>query len=230
LNEIGVLHFRKEEWTEAKELFEGTFLAIKVTGLFVTLLRIRIYSYLLYNYFLKGALTRCSDLSPRLLVAWEPIYVNLGHALLKLGLYSEAIGHFQKALQLAPRVASTHSVLGFTLHKCSRFDEAIVHYHRALGLAPNDHLTTEMMSVTLKRALAWQGGASPLAGLDRKYLAAKASKENAAQAMSEGMGAGGDNDLFGAINVSGLGGDDDLSVQSLSMEQSDDGSDMEDSD
>ena len=178
----------------------------------------------------EAALARCAGLTPGLLVAWEPLYVNLGHAAQKLGRHEEAISHFQKALKLAPRVASTHSALGFTLHKCRRFDEAIVHYHRALGLAPNDQLTTEMMNVTLKMALTW-GGDAALDALDRKYLDAKATRDEAERRRRGGGGGGG-----------GGGGDDAEGVEEMEYDAEEDdkdvssssssclGSDMEDSD
>ena len=176
----------------------------------------------------EAALARCAGLTPGLLVAWEPLFVNLGHAAQKLGRYEEAIGHFQKALKLAPRVASTHSALGFTLHKCCRFDEAIVHYHRALGIAPNDQLTTEMMNATLKMALTW-GGAAALDELDRKYLAAKSSREEAQQRRRGGGGGGDDAEEAEGMAYGAAGEDDNVSVQSLSVASSE-GSDMEDSD
>jgi len=64
-------------------------------------------------------------------------HYNLGNALVSQGRFNEAIGHYQKALELQPDYAEAHNNLGLALANRGRFDEAIEHYEKALELQPD---------------------------------------------------------------------------------------------
>jgi hypothetical protein len=63
---------------------------------------------------------------------------NLGTALLRRGLQSEAGEHFAEAVRIDPSFADAHSNLGVALGRQGRIDEAILEFQRALDLEP-DH-------------------------------------------------------------------------------------------
>jgi tetratricopeptide (TPR) repeat protein len=62
---------------------------------------------------------------------------NLGNALLQMGRESEAIPHFQKALQIQPDYAEAHYNLGNALVQEGRLDEALAQYRTALQIQPD---------------------------------------------------------------------------------------------
>jgi tetratricopeptide (TPR) repeat protein len=63
-------------------------------------------------------------------------HLNLGIHLRKKGRLDEAITHYQKALQIAPRYAEAENNLGNALCEKGRVDEAIAHYNKALQIKP----------------------------------------------------------------------------------------------
>ncbi|KAE8124690.1 hypothetical protein FH972_019555 [Carpinus fangiana] len=81
---------------------------------------------------------------------WEPTVVNLAHAYRKLKMYHEAISHYEQALTLTTRSASTYSGLAYTYHLQDNFTAAIAYYHKALWLKPDDQFCTEMLSLALE--------------------------------------------------------------------------------
>jgi anaphase-promoting complex subunit 6 len=81
--------------------------------------------------------------------AWEPAWVNLGHALRKLRRWGDAEGCLRRALALAPWAPGTHAALGYTLHLQGRTAEAVEWYHTALGLRPEDVFTATMLQAAL---------------------------------------------------------------------------------
>jgi tetratricopeptide (TPR) repeat protein len=63
-------------------------------------------------------------------------YDNLGNVLLGKGQVNEAIGQFEKALEVHPDDAIAHNNLGNALVQKGRLDEAIVQYRKALEINP----------------------------------------------------------------------------------------------
>ena len=86
------------------------------------------------------------------LVSWEATRCNLGHVCRKMQKLGEAAAHYEMALGLCPRRASTYTALGFTRHLQGDFDSAIEHYHQALGIRPTDTFASEMLRRALEDA------------------------------------------------------------------------------
>jgi len=61
---------------------------------------------------------------------------NVGFALLRRGLPSQAVAHFAEALRIDPSYVDAHSNLGVALGRQGRIDEAILEFQRALDLDP----------------------------------------------------------------------------------------------
>jgi len=61
---------------------------------------------------------------------------NLGQILLVQGAAAEAVGHFEEALRIAPRLAEAHNNLGIALVRLGRDAEAAPHFEQALRLDP----------------------------------------------------------------------------------------------
>jgi protein O-mannosyl-transferase len=59
-------------------------------------------------------------------------YNNLGNVLFETGRVPEAIGQYEKALQLNPGMVEAHNNLGLALYQTGRVQEAIDHYQQAL--------------------------------------------------------------------------------------------------
>jgi Tfp pilus assembly protein PilF len=68
----------------------------------------------------------------------EAAHKNLGSALLQKGQVDEAMGHFQKALEMQPTDSGAENNLGFALFRKGRTDEAIAHYRKALTIQSGD--------------------------------------------------------------------------------------------
>ena len=66
-----------------------------------------------------------------------PAHGNLGVALSRQGKSAEAIGHFRKALEIAPRDADAHYNLGVALALQGWLDEAAEQYRQALEIDPD---------------------------------------------------------------------------------------------
>jgi Flp pilus assembly protein TadD/uncharacterized membrane protein len=62
---------------------------------------------------------------------------NLGEALLEVGKVSDAIGHYEQALQIQPDYAEAHNNLGNALMKEGKLRDAIGHYEQALRIQPD---------------------------------------------------------------------------------------------
>ena len=78
---------------------------------------------------------------------------NLGDVLARQGKQDEAIGHYERALELNPDEAQPHFNLGNVLARQGKLDEAIQHYERALQLDPGG----VAIHVNCGNALARQG-------------------------------------------------------------------------
>ena len=63
---------------------------------------------------------------------------ELGFALLKLGLFEEAVVEYRKALPWMPNDPDVLNKLGYALAHTGKFDEAIPLYNKALHIAPDD--------------------------------------------------------------------------------------------
>ena len=101
----------------------------------------------------ETVLSLCSHLPSTLMLTWEATYCNLGHCCRKLNLLKESSKHYETALGLCPKRASTYTSLGFVDHMSGRLDEAIEHYHQALGLRPSDTFAAEMLRRALEESL-----------------------------------------------------------------------------
>jgi tetratricopeptide (TPR) repeat protein len=62
--------------------------------------------------------------------------LNLGEAVYRLGRIPEAIGHFERALQIDPNQASVYSSMGAALLEIGRPDESLVSLQKAIELDP----------------------------------------------------------------------------------------------
>lgn len=75
------------------------------------------------------------------LIAREPnntkVQIDLGNVLYDAGRYQEAIGHYQKALELDPKNASVSTDLGTALWYTGRADEALAQFQKSLAIEPN---------------------------------------------------------------------------------------------
>jgi tetratricopeptide (TPR) repeat protein len=61
----------------------------------------------------------------------------IGNSLLNRGALDQAVGHFQKALQIEPDSADTHLGLGNVLYQKGQIDGAIIQLQKAADLQPN---------------------------------------------------------------------------------------------
>jgi tetratricopeptide (TPR) repeat protein len=66
-------------------------------------------------------------------------YNNLGLVLEDRRQMDEAIGCYEKSLEIRPHQAVAHNNLGAALARLGRFDEAIAHLHKALDIEPDYH-------------------------------------------------------------------------------------------
>jgi tetratricopeptide (TPR) repeat protein len=103
--------------------------------------------YKLNNYekakeYFEHALLLCKHLPKTLMITWEATYCNLGHCCRKLKLYDDAIIHYETALGLCPKRASTYTSLGFVNHMNGDLNVAIERY------CPPTHPTPPFFSVT----------------------------------------------------------------------------------
>lgn len=103
--------------------------------------------------YFKEVMRLVSHLPHPLLVSWEATRCNLGHVCRKMEKLDEAAAHYELALGLCPRRASTYTALGFTRHIQGNFDAAVEHYHQALGIRPTDTFASEMLRRALEDAL-----------------------------------------------------------------------------
>ena len=87
------------------------------------------------------ALTRTSDNAMAEL--------NLGEAVYKLGRTDEAIGHFERALQIEPNEATVHGSLGSALMKIGQTKAALAHFQKSLEIKPNQASLHSSLGVAL---------------------------------------------------------------------------------
>jgi cytochrome c-type biogenesis protein CcmH/NrfG len=75
------------------------------------------------------------------LISREPgnakVQVDLGNVLYDAGRYQEAIGHYQKALELEPKNVSVSTDLGTALWYSGRPDDALRQFETSLAIEPN---------------------------------------------------------------------------------------------
>jgi len=85
---------------------------------------------------------------------WQPLLNNLAHVYRATGKYHEAVQLHERALNLNPNNAATHSSLGLVYCYLFNWSEAISHFHRALSLRREDAFTVAMLKLALEKALA----------------------------------------------------------------------------
>jgi cytochrome c-type biogenesis protein CcmH/NrfG len=75
------------------------------------------------------------------LISREPgnakVQIDLGNVLYDAGRYQEAIGHYQKALELDPKNVSVSTDLGTALWYSGRPDDALRQFEKSLAIEPN---------------------------------------------------------------------------------------------
>jgi tetratricopeptide (TPR) repeat protein len=69
------------------------------------------------------------------------VQIDLANVLYDAGRYSEAIGHYQKALELDPKNVNVSTDLGTALWYSGRADEALAQFQKSLAIQP-DHPQT----------------------------------------------------------------------------------------
>ena len=80
---------------------------------------------------------------------------NLGAIFFQQGRLDEAMGYFQKALELEPDDANAHFNLARVLLKKQRLDESVAHFQRVLEIEPNDaKAQSDLGSVFLQKGQA----------------------------------------------------------------------------
>ncbi|XP_034112514.1 cell division cycle protein 16 homolog [Drosophila albomicans] len=107
LHELGVIKYEYEYYDGAATIFQCTVDIIK-----------------------QRAKTNNEEISAR----WEPLFINLGHSLRRIGKYEEALYNFQYALLLKPQSAPTYTSMGFIHALLGNLDEAIEYFHKSLAL------------------------------------------------------------------------------------------------
>jgi tetratricopeptide (TPR) repeat protein len=76
------------------------------------------------------------ELNPRDSIGLSGIHVNIGHLLTQQGHLEEALGHFQKSLELYPDYQAYNSI-GSIKHRQGRLNEALQNYEKALAIFPD---------------------------------------------------------------------------------------------
>ena len=75
---------------------------------------------------------------------------DLGLALAAKGRTAEAIGHYQRVLELKPDDVKAHNNLGLALSDIGKVEEAIGHYQKALTLKPDDVKAHNNLGIALR--------------------------------------------------------------------------------
>ena len=94
----------------------------------------------------------------RTLACWPGSYIancNLGIALADEGQVSDAVQHFNRALEINSSDAKSINNLGKVLSSQGKLDEAIQDFHRALQLAPDDVPTLNNLGAALTDQGKW---------------------------------------------------------------------------
>ena len=78
-------------------------------------------------------------------------HFDLGCVLLQQGRVSEAIAHYERALQLKPDYADAHLDLGTALGREGKIEEAMGHYEQALRIKPDFAEAHYGLGVALER-------------------------------------------------------------------------------
>jgi tetratricopeptide (TPR) repeat protein len=75
--------------------------------------------------------------------------LNLGEANYKLGRITEAIAHFERALQIEPNEAIVHGSLGSALMKIGQTKAALAHFQKSLEILPKQAAMHSSLGVAL---------------------------------------------------------------------------------
>jgi protein O-mannosyl-transferase len=123
-----------------RRLFLGTLSAIILVGLTLSA-RIQASAWKDSEAIWRQALSRTTDN-----VIAE---LNLGQALFKLGRTVEAIGHFERVLQIEPNEAMAHGSLGAALLKMGQTSMALAHLQKSLEIEPKQASVHSSLGVAL---------------------------------------------------------------------------------
>lgn len=77
------------------------------------------------------------------------IIFNLAHTYRKLHQFGDAIGYYNKCIQMNSRCASTYSALGLTYYLNFQVQEAVDCFNKALFLKSNDRFTNDLLYIAL---------------------------------------------------------------------------------
>jgi tetratricopeptide (TPR) repeat protein len=99
-------------------------------------------------------------------------HFKIGNIYLDFGMNDEAIGEYEKAVKLFPRLPDVHTKLGIALRNKGRIEEAIVHFTKAKEINPNYGpawvqigLSYYMKGLTGLALEEWEGAMKQIPGL-----------------------------------------------------------------
>jgi len=127
-------------WRRGRRLFLGTLSAIILAALTLAA-RTQASAWKDSESIWRQALSRTTDN-----VIAE---LNLGQAVFKLGRTAEAIGHFERVLQIEPNEAMAHGSLGAALLKTGQTSMALAHLQRSLEIEPKQASVHSSLGVAL---------------------------------------------------------------------------------
>ena len=78
---------------------------------------------------------------------------NLGHVYLKTNHPEEAVKAFEKVIEIDPKDAESHNLLGIALRGCKKRKEAIMIWEKSLKINPNQPEVRQMIKETTETEL-----------------------------------------------------------------------------
>ncbi len=83
-------------------------------------------------------LAACGEVTPTEEVLSAEEYFQRGNEFIKAGRLEEAVGEYQRTLELEPENVDALTNLGVVYYNLGQLDEAIAQYSKAIEIAPND--------------------------------------------------------------------------------------------